>query len=138
MYLSAENRGPVFSLAKASDLSGSFYCGLRGGVVEATLTLAGDIAQETAKRTAPPGWTTVGGGKRAPSDVTIIETGISRCHSEGWVGADPMASVALYHHHPFGSSQYALREPPERSRLDSGVRKREGSLVGGPRRRFGA
>ncbi|KND90582.1 hypothetical protein TOPH_04788 [Tolypocladium ophioglossoides CBS 100239] len=136
MYLSADNRGPVFSLAKASDLSGSLYCGLRGEVAEATLTLAGDITQETAKRTAPPGWMMTG-GERAPSDVTIVETGISRCHSEGWMGTDPMASVGLYNHHPFGSSQYVLRDPPERSRLDSSVRKREGSSVDGPRRRFG-
>ncbi|POR31501.1 Uncharacterized protein TPAR_08300 [Tolypocladium paradoxum] len=135
MYLSADNRGPVFSLAKASDLSGSLYCGLRGQVVEATLALAGDVTQETARRTAPPGWTATG-GERAPSDVTIMETGISRCHSEGWVGTDPMASVALYNHRLFGSREFALRDAPERSRLDASVRKRGESLVDGPRGRF--
>ncbi|XP_044719163.1 F-box domain, cyclin-like protein [Hirsutella rhossiliensis] len=56
VFLGTDADDRVFSLAKASDLSDSFYCGLRGAIVEATPILAEDVHSEAAKPPAPPGW----------------------------------------------------------------------------------
>jgi hypothetical protein len=50
------NYDRVYSLAKASDISSSFYCGLRGAIVEVNLTLAADATADAVRRDAPPGW----------------------------------------------------------------------------------
>ena len=46
----------VYSLAKASDLSSSFYCGLRGTVMEMNLTLAEHVTPKSVERAVPSGW----------------------------------------------------------------------------------
>lgn len=74
----------VHALAKASDLSDTFYCGLRGAVTEMSLRLGEDVTDEDLTRSAPPGWRAgVPRGK-----IALAETGISLCRQDEWVQED--------------------------------------------------
>ncbi|PTB44127.1 uncharacterized protein TrAFT101_002681 [Trichoderma asperellum] len=64
----------VHCLAKASDLSTSFYCGVRGALVEATYALGEDVYSGAAvsRRSAPDGWQ----ASDPEGRVSLMETGV--------------------------------------------------------------
>lgn len=80
LHLSSTRYDRVHALAKASDISDTFYCGLQGSVTEMTLRLAEDVTLEDIKRTAPPGWRP---GKPR-GKVAIVETGVAICRENEW------------------------------------------------------
>lgn len=121
VFLGTDADDRVFSLAKASDLSGSFYCGMRGAIVEATSILAEDILPKLAARPpAPPGWV-ARDDEQAPRRMALLETGTSRCDRDWWVGIERMRGMALYRHHPKTSFD-SYDSQPEMSRLDASLR----------------
>ncbi|KAL7951781.1 hypothetical protein V8C42DRAFT_305210 [Trichoderma barbatum] len=72
MHIYSASMDRVHCLAKASDLSTSFYCGVRGAVVEATYALAEDVDDVVSHRSAPEGWQANDPEGRA----SLIETGV--------------------------------------------------------------
>lgn len=64
----------VHCLAKASDLSTSFYCGVRGALVEATYALGEDVysGDVISRRSAPDGWQ----ASDPEGRVSLMETGV--------------------------------------------------------------
>lgn len=70
----------IYCLSKASDISNTIYCGLRGAFMEMNMQLTTDIDRAQASPTLPPGWSTGRPGGR----VSLIETGSSLCQSSGW------------------------------------------------------
>jgi hypothetical protein len=106
----------VFSLAKSSDTSDTFYCGLSGTVVEVGLTLAEHTAEDTNSRTAPPGWY-VGDVK---GRISLQETGVGRC-KDGEISHDDIIGIQrLWHqNHKAQKSGFFKSETTSRSRLDS-------------------
>ncbi|KAH7319775.1 hypothetical protein B0I35DRAFT_478094 [Stachybotrys elegans] len=111
------NRGTdlrVFALAKASDVSKTFYCGFKGFLGEVELVLAEDRDREHRHQTMPPGWSS-----RPVTVAALQETGVSRC--------EPLEADEEYQVDGEGSwtmwSQRTLEERPQeaaaRSRLDS-------------------
>ncbi|KAL6875045.1 hypothetical protein J3F83DRAFT_729642 [Trichoderma novae-zelandiae] len=78
MHIYSSSMDRVHSLAKASDLSTSFYCGVRGALVEATHALAEDVDAVVSRRSAPEGWQANDPEGRA----SLIETGVSRRDGE--------------------------------------------------------
>ncbi|EHK23818.1 uncharacterized protein TRIVIDRAFT_190731 [Trichoderma virens Gv29-8] len=79
MHIYSASMDRVHSLAKASDLSTSFYCGVRGALVEATYALAEDIDSIVSRRSASEGWQAVDPEGRA----SLIETGIEKFLIQG-------------------------------------------------------
>ena len=76
-----EKHDRVYAMAKASDMSDTFYCGLQGTVVEIKLKLTEDVEEQDLQRPAPPGWRTSGSRKSA---AALIETGVSLCREGEW------------------------------------------------------
>lgn len=74
----------VHALAKSSDLSSSFYCGLQGAVTEVQLKLAEDVTTDDYNRPAPSGWRNM--DRKAPliRDVALMENGTSLCRQGEW------------------------------------------------------
>ncbi|KAL6827664.1 hypothetical protein V8C40DRAFT_242509 [Trichoderma camerunense] len=72
MHIYSTSMDRVHSLAKASDLSTSFYCGVRGAVVEATYSMAEDVDLVVSRRSSPEGWQAIDPEGRA----SLIETGV--------------------------------------------------------------
>ncbi|PNP60227.1 hypothetical protein THARTR1_00251 [Trichoderma harzianum] len=72
MHIYSTSMDRVHSLAKASDLSTSFYCGVRGAVVEAAYSLAEDVDLVVSRRSSPEGWQAIDPEGRA----SLIETGV--------------------------------------------------------------
>lgn len=67
----------IFSLAKASDLSESFYCGVGGGVLEMWWRRHRDLRRSSSS--APNGWSAeelLHGRDR----LALLETGLARCN----------------------------------------------------------
>lgn len=81
LHLGKSRYERVHALAKASDFSDTFYCGLQGSVAEFNLKLAEDVTSEDFKRTAPPGWQ----AGKPRGKVALIETGISLARENEWV-----------------------------------------------------
>ncbi|KAL6892835.1 hypothetical protein HDV57DRAFT_200454 [Trichoderma longibrachiatum] len=78
MHIYSSSMDRVHCLAKASDLSTSFYCGVRGALVEATYALAEDGDAVASRRSAPEGWQAGDPEGRA----SLIETGVGRRDGE--------------------------------------------------------
>lgn len=97
LIIGNEKYDRVYSLAKASDMSDTFYCGLQGNVAEVKLRLSEDVVEQhhpqqqqqqrqhkdkTPKRPAPPGWRVNDGGQRGTA--ALVETGVSLCREDEW------------------------------------------------------
>ncbi|PTB68986.1 hypothetical protein BBK36DRAFT_1112678 [Trichoderma citrinoviride] len=78
MHIYSSSMDRVHSLAKASDVSTSFYCGVRGALVEATYAVAEDVDAVASRRSAPEGWQANDPEGRA----SLIETGVGRRDGE--------------------------------------------------------
>lgn len=72
MHIYSASMDRVHCLAKASDLSTSFYCGVRGALVETTYALAEDVYSGVARRSAPDGWQ----ANDPEGRVSLMETGV--------------------------------------------------------------
>lgn len=80
-------------MAKASDLSTSFYCGFRGAIVELTLSLSEDANRENQSRTAAQGWRA-----NAPrGKVSLMEIGVGRSDEEAWMDDYTGLPEMFYH-----------------------------------------
>ena len=121
MYLTEPRWDGVTSLAKASDVSDTFYVGVRGAVVENTLRLTEDVDVEGLKATsAPPGWEMEHRRLRA----ALIETGVSLCSSKEWLFTQESTVPQIMCQKPWemcsvkGKPGAAVQQDPP-SRLDS-------------------
>ncbi|KAL7787485.1 hypothetical protein V8C37DRAFT_390482 [Trichoderma ceciliae] len=74
LNISSASMDRIHCLAKASDLSTSFYCGVRGALVEATYALGEDVYSGAAvsHRSAPEGWQ----AHDPKGRVSLMETGV--------------------------------------------------------------
>ncbi|RFU75541.1 hypothetical protein TARUN_6704 [Trichoderma arundinaceum] len=72
MHIYSASMDRVHCLAKASDLSTSFYCGVRGALVEATYSLAEDVYSGVSRRSHPEGWQ----ANDPEGRVSLMETGV--------------------------------------------------------------
>lgn len=125
VYLGSSSYDYVSSLSKASDISGKFYCGIRGGIVEATMSLPENGPLPGRQPTAPQGWQVRCQG----GDARLMETGVSLCTSEQWKGGGSgRLPRVLYHQNPW----YLPEEPrpcgSPRSRLDCLWRTQSGEM----------
>ncbi|KAH6605737.1 hypothetical protein Trco_004890 [Trichoderma cornu-damae] len=78
MHIYSATMDRIHCLAKASDVSTSFYCGVRGALVEATYALAEDLRSGASRRSAPEGWQ----ANDPEGRVSLMETGIGLRHGE--------------------------------------------------------
>lgn len=105
----------VHALAKASDVSDSFFCGLQGSIVEMSLKLAEDAA--SAVRDAPPGWRV----EPPSSKIAVVETGVSLCRKDEWFQQDT-GYPELYYQHRQGAPAAGEQGSARRSRYDAAYR----------------
>lgn len=99
----------VHALAKASDVSGSFYCGYQGFVDEINLRLAEDVTDlDLSGGSAPPGWRVT----EPRGTVAFTETGVSLCRENEWVQEDQGVPVLRH-------QQRSRRPSSSQRRLDS-------------------
>ncbi|PHH62513.1 hypothetical protein CDD81_7086 [Ophiocordyceps australis] len=105
LFLGLESSRGIFGLAKATDSSDSLYCGLRGGIMEVSLSLSGDTAASGAPpAAAPPGWKV-----QSREASALMETGISCCtRGNKWHQREPIAPTQMWHHLP-GRHDKAMR-----------------------------
>lgn len=80
LHLGRRGYDRVHALAKASDVSGSFFCGLPGSILEMSLKQAEHVTTQNMKRDAPPGWR-VGPSSSEPA---VVETGVALCRENEW------------------------------------------------------
>lgn len=108
----------VFSLAKAADTSDKFYCGFRGAIIEAKLTLA-EETPKTHQRPARSG----NHSTFSTLPISMAETGTCLLGND-WAGSNsgmPQIFSQSKDKHGFNRE---FAEPLERSRLDSAMRLR--------------
>ncbi|KAK7220907.1 hypothetical protein V2G26_008910 [Clonostachys chloroleuca] len=108
----------VHALAKASNLSGSFYCGVDGYVLEVNLKLAEDMepsSSSSSKPSAPAGWQSY----RPRDKISLMETGVGRMRGRDWEQLD-LELPQLWHQRKPGHGKGAHNPKPVKgSRLDS-------------------
>ncbi|KAL7938549.1 hypothetical protein V8C35DRAFT_288416 [Trichoderma chlorosporum] len=114
MHIYSASMDRVHCLAKASDLSTSFYCGVRGVFVEATYSLAEDVDLVESRRSAPEGWQATDPEGRA----SLIETGVGLRDGESQLEEQTQTRMPeLYYYErwriPEGETEYK-REPGRR------------------------
>lgn len=112
MHLGDVSYDRVSSLAKSSDDASSFYCGVRGSVVEASLTLAEDITTQRVDLAAPPGWAAV-----KASGVSLMETGVGLCSTDEFMESFNGVPKLFQQ-----KSSESAQGPSPRSRLDPSFR----------------
>ncbi|KAG6013060.1 hypothetical protein E4U54_007131 [Claviceps lovelessii] len=119
----------VFSLAKASNASDTFYLGLRDAIAEAHLILAADLPpvpphqpRQPRGSSAPQGWHV-----RPISVIKLAETGIGLRPRHSTHHPDAHARLPeLFYRDENPSNESLFEEAPPRSRLDSSLRRRAG------------
>ncbi|KAM0439904.1 hypothetical protein ACHAPT_001002 [Fusarium lateritium] len=109
----------IYCLAKASDLSDTVYCGLRGAILEMNLHLTSDGAtHDNRPRTTPAGWRM----GRPGGKISLIETGVSLCQAKEWsLDSRGVPELIVQRPHPYGQQQQggASVDQVKRHRLDS-------------------
>ncbi|KAH7271258.1 hypothetical protein B0J15DRAFT_417623 [Fusarium solani] len=80
LHIGSPTLDRIYCLAKASDLSETVYCGLRGAILEMNLHLTSDAAYDEGPRTTPAGWRM----GRPGGKISLIETGVSLCQAKEW------------------------------------------------------
>ena len=104
----------VFSLAKASDLSDRFYCGMRACVTEVRPMLADDATVARIRSTAPEGWRV---GKPS-ARLSFVETGLGILNP--YEGSNAQWALNMTTYKPqFGAKKN--RTSDRRARLDPSV-----------------
>ncbi|KAI9151707.1 hypothetical protein HJFPF1_08916 [Paramyrothecium foliicola] len=105
----------VYSLTKASDLAGSFYCGLRGAIIEMNLSLAEHVTTKSVQRAAPPGWQV----DHSQTKVSFQEPGIGLEFEGGLGGIEESGVPRMWHHKQEVLPEMAPIKTATRRRLDS-------------------
>lgn len=105
----------VHALAKASDVSDSFFCGLQGSIAEMSLKLAEDAA--SVVRDAPPGWRV----EPPSTKIAVVETGVSLCRENEWFQQET-GYPELYYQSRQKPIAAGKQEPDKRSRYDAAYR----------------
>ncbi|KPM37389.1 hypothetical protein AK830_g9178 [Neonectria ditissima] len=80
IHIGSPSYDRVYCLTKASDLSDTIYCGVRGAVLEMNMHLTEDLASAQTERTTPAGWRM----GRPGGKISLIETGTSLCQAKQW------------------------------------------------------
>ncbi|CAM1501994.1 Fc.00g039780.m01.CDS01 [Cosmosporella sp. VM-42] len=109
----------IYCLSKASDMSSSVYCGLRGAFLEMNLVLTekefiGGKGPDQVLEPVPSGWRM----GRPGGKISLIETGVSLCQSEDW-SVESRAVPTLIAQRPGPPSRLKPMYPLECHRLDS-------------------
>ncbi|KAF4452611.1 hypothetical protein F53441_4550 [Fusarium austroafricanum] len=80
LHIGSSTYDRIYCLAKASDLSDTIYCGLRGAILEMNLHLTDDVGHDPGQRTVPTGWSM----GRPGGKISLIETGVSLSQTKEW------------------------------------------------------
>ncbi|RDA84598.1 hypothetical protein CP532_6040 [Ophiocordyceps camponoti-leonardi (nom. inval.)] len=92
VFLGSSRHDRVASLAKASDLSDAFYCGLRGAMVEAVLHCDVDADGKKplyADPRSPPRGCVAKASEGGIRRVSLLETGVARRSAGSWTETPP-------------------------------------------------
>lgn len=116
LHIGSPTLDRIYCLAKASDLSDTVYCGLRGAILEVNLHLTSDAAShdDQGPRTTPAGWRM----GRPGGKISLIETGVSLCQAREW-SLDSRGVPELIVQGPPQKSQGQTTDQMKRHRLDS-------------------
>ncbi|PON28697.1 hypothetical protein TGAM01_v202544 [Trichoderma gamsii] len=123
----------VHCLAKASDLSTSFYCGVRGALVEATYALGEDVYSGAAvsRRSAPEGWQ----ASDPEGRVSLMETGVGLRDGEAQLEEQTQTRMPeLYYYERWRIPEAGSEEEAEPFKREEG-RRLDPALVAGRRGR---
>ncbi|KAF5008301.1 hypothetical protein FDECE_5420 [Fusarium decemcellulare] len=114
LHIGSPTYDRIYCLTKASDMSDTVYCGLRGAILEMNLHLTEDAAHDPGPRTVPAGWRM----GRPGGKVSLIETGVSLCQAKEW-SLDSRSVPELISQRPQPQTQTASPDQIKRHRLDS-------------------
>ncbi|KAF4421703.1 hypothetical protein FACUT_10921 [Fusarium acutatum] len=103
----------IYCLAKASDLSDTIYCGVRGAILEMNLHLAEDMVHNYNQRTTPKYWSM----GRPGGKISLIETGVSLTQTKEW-SLDNRGVPELVVQQPRPRKRIELSDEEKRHRLD--------------------
>ncbi|KAF5682730.1 hypothetical protein FDENT_7517 [Fusarium denticulatum] len=103
----------IYCLAKASDLSDTIYCGVRGAILEMNLHLTEDMAHKHNQRTTPTDWSM----GRPGGKISLIETGVSLTQTKEW-SLDNRGVPELIVQQPRPRKRIELSDEEKRHRLD--------------------
>lgn len=107
----------IYCLSKASDVSNTIYCGLRGAFMEMNIQLTTDINHEHAPPTVPNGWKM----GRPGGKVSLIETGIGLCRASDLFDGSSVSNLGvpdLIVQHPRPRKKSLQENQLQRHRLD--------------------
>lgn len=105
----------IHSLAKSSDVSDTFWCGVRGAVFETRLMLADDTTIENVRRKAPLGWRV----HRPEAKISFVETGLGVRDSDDWSDSQWAVNLTSYGFRFRGGKGH--KRGDRRARLDTSV-----------------
>ncbi|KAF5242250.1 hypothetical protein FANTH_8764 [Fusarium anthophilum] len=103
----------IYCLAKASDLSDTIYCGVRGAILEMNLHLTEDMVHNHNQRTTPTDWSM----GRPGGKISLIETGVSLTQTKEW-SLDNRGVPELVVQQPRPRKRIELSDEEKRYRLD--------------------
>ncbi|KAF5542733.1 hypothetical protein FNAPI_9897 [Fusarium napiforme] len=103
----------IYCLAKASDLSDTIYCGVRGAILEMNLHLTEDMGHNNDQRTTPTDWSM----GRPGGKISLIETGVSLTQTKEW-SLDNRGVPELIVQQPRPRKRIELSDDEKRHRLD--------------------
>ncbi|KAF5639039.1 uncharacterized protein FTJAE_5013 [Fusarium tjaetaba] len=103
----------IYCLAKASDLSDTIYCGVRGAILEMNLHLTEDMVHNHNQRTTPTDWSM----GRPGGKISLIETGVSLTQTKEW-SLDNRGVPELIVQQPRPRKRIELSDDEKRHRLD--------------------
>ncbi|KAF5975542.1 hypothetical protein FCOIX_7582 [Fusarium coicis] len=103
----------IYCLAKASDLSDTIYCGVRGAILEMNLHLTEDMVHSHIQRTTPTDWSM----GRPGGKISLIETGVSLTQTKEW-SLDNRGVPELIVQQPRPRKRIELSDDEKRHRLD--------------------
>ncbi|KAF5529980.1 hypothetical protein FMEXI_13818 [Fusarium mexicanum] len=103
----------IYCLAKASDLSDTIYCGVRGAILEMNLHLTEDMVHNHKQRTTPTDWSM----GRPGGKISLIETGVSLTQTKEW-SLDNRGVPELVVQQPRPRKRIELSDEEKRYRLD--------------------
>ncbi|KAF4945599.1 hypothetical protein FSARC_14403 [Fusarium sarcochroum] len=113
LHIGSPTYDRIYCLTKASDLSDTVYCGLRGAILEMNLHLTDDAGHNPGQRTVPGGWNM----GRPGGKVSLIETGVSLCQAKEW-SLENRGVPELIVQQPKPQRQTGLSDQMKRHRLD--------------------
>ncbi|KAJ4005258.1 hypothetical protein NW752_011219 [Fusarium irregulare] len=118
LHIGSPTYDRIYCLAKASDLSDTVYCGLRGAILEMNLHLTDDAKYDSGHRTVPTGWSM----GRPGGKISLIETGVSLCQAKEW-SLENRGVPELIVQQPRPQKQTELSDQVKRHRLDYAFHK---------------